>query len=241
LRTRRLDDYLRQLGAAARSKEVDVEALLRKAIQEAVREALEASPAQPTGSRDGSLRAELEELRKEVAALREEVSKLREEIKAFPKAGGRGLTRSEVEQLAQAVAAALGTVLRQVCRPGAGASGGGGEEPRWLRVVRERLRDRGYVFLHEMPPEVRQDFDPEEARRRGLVVAPLAGSYLVATRDAVREFEERLRGLRTSDEYEAEARLGKYRLLFRVLRGEGAIYYAGPSRGWVVSLPGLAG
>jgi len=232
-RSRRLDEYFRQLGAAARTGGVDVEALLRRAVEAAVDEALRRSGG---AAGDGELRREMEELRAEVAELRRAV----EELRASLSRAGDGGTAA----LAQAVAEVVARVLQRYC--GAltaastmqqrGGNGRRGDEPRWLRALRERLRSRGYLFTHELPPELRDEFDPEQARARGLVVLALGGSYLVATREAYEDFVSRLRGLRTSDEYEAEAKLGRYRLLFRVLRGEGAVYYAGPGRGWVLSL-----
>ena len=242
-RNRRLDEYFRRLGAAARTGEVDVEALLRQAVEVAVDEALRRGGGDGAPG-DGELRRELEELRAEVAELRRAVEELRASL-GRAGAGGGGL---DAAALAKAVAEAVGRVLQRYCsgaalaaagqrlqeaRSGDGASG---DEPRWLRALRERLRSRGYLFTHELPPELRDEFDPEQARARGLVVLPLGGSYLVATREAYDDFVSRLKGLRTSDEYEAEAKLGRYRLLFRVLRGEGAVYYAGPGRGWVLSL-----
>ncbi len=233
--SRRLDEYFRQLGAAARSRQVDVEALLRRAVEEAVEETLrrrgDRAAADAAGGAVEELRREIEELRREIAMLRREV----EALSSQPRGGG--LTAAEkrlIEGLPRAVAEAVAAALQRYCgqQRGRGDSG----EPRWLRLVRERLGSRGYLFLHELPPEVQAEFDPEAARRSGLVVAPLAGGHLVATREAFDEFVERLRGLRTGDEYEAEAKLGRYRLLFRVLRSEGVLYYGGPSRGWVLSL-----
>ncbi len=240
-RNRRLDEYFRQLGAAARTGEVDVEALLRRAVEAAVDEAIRRAGG-AAGS-DGELRREIEELRAEVAGLRRAVEELRAAVERGAAGSGGGL---DAAALAKAVAEAVGRVLQRYCSsaalaagqrlPGAGGGDGSGDEPRWLRALRERLRSRGYLFTHELPPEIRDEFDPEQARARGLVVLPLGGSYLVASREAYDDFVSRLRSLRTSDEYEAEAKLGRYRLLFRVLRGEGAVYYAGPGRGWVLSL-----
>ena len=176
------------------------------------------------------MRAELEELRREVAELKQALAQ---------RSGGGGLSPAErrmLEELPRAVAEAVAAALRQYCRQGGPAGEQARQEPRWLRVLRDRLASRGYVFLHELPPELQGEFDPETARRHGLVVAPLAGDQLVATREALEEFRRRLQGLKTSDEYEAEAKMGRYRILFRVLRGEGMLYYGGPSRGWVLSL-----
>lgn len=244
MRTRRLDEYFRQLGAAARSKQVDVEALLRRAVEAAVEETLRrtsgvsaAAPAIDSAS-DASVAEGVRELRAALDELRREVAELRQAL--AQRSSGGGLSPAErkmLEELPRAVAEAVAAVLRQYCRQG-GAVGEQArqQEPRWLRVLRDRLASRGYVFLHELPPELQGEFDPETARRHGLVVAPLAGDHLVATREAFEEFRRRLQGLKTSDEYEAEAKMGRYRILFRVLRGEGMLYYGGPSRGWVLSL-----
>jgi len=232
--TRRLDDYFRQLGAAARSRQADLEALLRRAVEEAVEETLERLNVGGVGAAGSSAEEELRRLRAEVEELRRSVEELRALLR---EARGGGLSAGDrrlLEGLPKAVAEAVAAVLQRQCRQGAG--GGQPGEPRWLRVLRERLGQRGYLFTHELPPELQAEFDPEAARKSGLVVAPLAGDHLVATREAFAEFVEKLRGLRTGDEYEAEAKLGKYRILFRVLRGEGAVYYGGPSRGWVLSL-----
>jgi hypothetical protein len=244
LPSRRLDEYFRQLGAAARSRQVDVEALLRRAVEEAVREALQGSQqARGAAAADA---AGLEELRRELAELRASVEELRRAVEELAeRVGGSGggaaaLSPSDrrlIEDLPRAVAEAVAAVLRRQCQQArGGAPAAAAQQPRWLRAVLEKLGSRGYLFLHELPPELRDQFDPETARKHGLVVAPLGGDQLVATREAFREFSERLRGLRTSDEYEAEAKLGRYRLLFRVLRGEGMLYYGGPSKGWVLTL-----
>ncbi|KSW12092.1 hypothetical protein CF15_04780 [Pyrodictium occultum] len=215
-RNRRLDDYLRELGAAVHSRQVDVEELIRRVAEEAAREA-------GGGCGEGADKALLERLER----IEERLEAIERRLEALERRGG-GLTRRDVEELARAISAAVAQALRQA--QGSRAR----EEPAWLRAVAERLRGRGYVLLHELPPEAREGFDPEEARRRGLVVAGLGGETVVLTRQGLREFLERLRGLRASDEYEAEAQMGRYKALFRLLREEGLVYYAGPGRGWVV-------
>jgi len=241
--TRRLDDYFRQLGAAARSRQVDVEALLRRAVEAAVEETLKRLGPGAVGDSGGLEAARLDALEDNIRELRGELEELRrsiEELRAAVEAAGRGgglsaRERRLLEDLPRAVAEAVAAVLQRYCRqPGSQQAQPG--EPRWLRILRERLSQRGYLFTHELPPELQAEFDPDIARKSGLVVAPLAGDHLVATKEAFNEFLEKLRGLKTGDEYEAEAKLGKYRILFRILRGEGMVYYGGPSRGWVLSL-----
>ncbi|WP_338248622.1 hypothetical protein [Pyrodictium abyssi] len=218
LRSRRLDEYLRELGAAVRSKQVDVEALVRRIVEEAVREA----GCGASGSLDPGLLERLERVEQRLERIERRLEQLERR--------GASLSRRDVDELARAIASAVAAAVRAQ----AGHQRGQRDEPRWLRAIVERLRGRGYVVLHELPPDVRDGFDPEEARRRGLVVASLGGQTVVMTRQGLRDFMEKLRGLRASDEYEAETQLGRYKLLFRLLREEGLVYYAGPSRGWVV-------
>ena len=215
LRSRRLDEYLRELGTAVRSKQVDVEALVRRIVEEAVREA-------GCSALDPGLLEKLERLEQRLERIEQRLEQLERR--------GAGLSRRDVDELARAIASAVASAVRAQAGPQRGQR----DEPRWLRAVVERLRGRGYVVLHELPPDVRDGFDPEEARRRGLVVASLGGQTVVMTRQGLREFMEKLRGLRASDEYEAEAQLVRYKLLFRLLREEGLVYYAGPGRGWVL-------
>ena len=142
-------------------------------------------------------------------------------------------------RLADAIAAAVAQAVAGVVQRYCGQQRGGGRgEPAWLRLVLERLRERGYLLSSELPPEARRELDVSLLRSRGVAVKPLGGGvYLVASQEALKEFQGLLEGLReVSDEYEAEARLGRYGKLFRILRGEGLVYYAGPSRGWRLGL-----
>ena len=216
--SRRLDEYLRELGSAVRSRQVDVEALVRRIVEEAVREAGCSTVAPP----DPGLLERLERIEQRLESIEKRLERLE-------RRSSGGFSRRDIEELAQAIASAVAAAVKS---PGAQQSRR--DEPRWLRAVVERLRGRGYVVLRELPPEIREGFDPEDARRRGLVVASIGGETVVFTRQGLRDFLERLRGLRASDEYEAEAQLGRYKLLFRLLREEGLVYYAGPGRGWVL-------
>ncbi|NOZ88854.1 MAG: hypothetical protein GXO15_02915, partial [Crenarchaeota archaeon] len=146
--------------------------------------------------------------------------------------------RRLADELARSLAASVAAAVKQAL-PTQPPAGGGGDPP-WLRAVLERLRERGYLLSHELPPEVAGQLDPELLRRRGLLVIPAAGGLLVARREALEELRrslERLRGV--GDEYEAQARLGRLRGLFRALREEGLLYYRGPSTGWVLRVPGV--
>jgi len=167
----------------------------------------------------------LARLEERLRRLEESIESLRSELHGLAARSG-GLSRRDIEELARAIAAAVVVGKERE---------GGRSEPRWLRLLAEKLREKGgIVVLEELPPELRQEVDPGLLEARGYVVASLAGRRVIATRDAVREFGEKLRSLKASDEYEAEAALGRYGKLFRLLRSEGMVYYAGPSRGWVL-------
>ena len=176
--------------------------------------------------------------------LEERLSRLEERVEEAARRQPQVIDEARLAQaVAKALAPALAAALRQVCQqraaPGQAARQ---EDPPWLRAVMERLGESGYLLTVELPPEVARRVDPELLRSRGLLVVPAAGGYLVARRevfDALRRELERLKSV--GDEYEAAARLGRLRGLFRVLREEGLIYYRGPGRGWVLQLPGLRG
>ncbi|ABM80040.1 hypothetical protein [Hyperthermus butylicus] len=210
--TRRLDDYLRQLGTAVRERHVDVEALIRRLVEEAV----------AASSCNG---ARLDEVLERLEAIERRLDKLERTLEELRSTGL--LTRRNIEELAQALASAVSAVLKQARQQR------GGNEPRWVKLILERIEDRGYVFLHELPAEVRSGFDPGVLRSKGLIVESVGGDVLIASSKTLQEFSEELSKLKTSDEYEAEMKLGKYRVLFRILRDEGMVYYAA-GRGWVL-------
>ncbi|BEP17295.1 hypothetical protein PYJP_06470 [Pyrofollis japonicus] len=230
VRARRLDEYLRQLGTAAGGlgageQEGGLEELLRRVVEEAVREALEKHGIGASGAGAAEAAEVLERLgrlEERLRSLEEAITGLREEIRR----SRGGLTRRDIEELAKAIAAAVSVAREQAPQAS--------REPKWLRYVAERLREKGVVFVDELPPDVRAEIDTGVLEARGYRVIAVAGRRVVATRQALDEFLEKLRRLRASDEYEAEAALEKYGRLFRLLRSEGLIYYAGPSRGWVL-------
>ena len=225
-RVRRLDDYFRRLNEEAQRGSLDLEALIRRVAEEAARAALEASA--PSGAGRGEWEERVEARLEGIERRLERLEKLVAEQRGVDP--GR-LTDAIAAAVAQAVAGAVQRYCSQ-------QRGGGRGDPAWLRLVLERLGERGYLLSSELPPEARRELDPSLLRSRGVVVKPLGGGvYLLASGEALREFQELLEGLReVGDEYEAEARLGRYGKLFRVLRGEGLIYYAGPGRGWRLGL-----
>ncbi len=232
-RVRRLDDYIRQLGNAARSGRADIETIVRLVVEEAL-----ASVSSRCGGAgvDGGLAERLERLEERL----ERIERLLERLAEQRQAHGRPLDeRRLAEELARSLAASVAAAVKQALPHHHSGAGGGGDPP-WLRAVLERLRERGYLLSHELPPDVAGQLDPELLRRRGLVVIPAAGGLLVARREALEELRrslERLRGV--GDEYEAQARLGRLRGLFRALREEGLLYYRGPSTGWILKVPGV--
>ena len=223
--SKRLDEYLRQLSGMVRGGTVSLDEVIRRVVEEAVAEAVTRAQGGTGAQELGSLVARLERIEESLRRLEEELAGLRREIRDLAQRGS-GLSRRDIEELARAIAAAV-VVSRE--------QGQERREPKWLRLLAERLREKGgLVLLEELPPELRQEVDTGVLEARGYVVASLAGRRVIATREAVREFGEKLRSLKASDEYEAEAALGRYGVLFRLLRSEGLVYYAGPSRGWVL-------
>jgi len=223
--SKRLDEYLRQLSGMVRGGAVSLDEVIRRVVEEAVAEAASRASGSAGVQELGPLVARLERIEESLRRLEEELAGLRREIRDIAQRGS-GLSRRDIEELARAIAAAVAVSREQ---------GQGRREPKWLRLLAERLREKGgLVLLEELPPELRQEVDLGALEARGYVVASLAGRRVIATREAVREFGEKLRSLKASDEYEAEAALGRYGVLFRLLRSEGLVYYAGPSRGWVL-------
>ncbi len=205
---RRLDEYIRQLGRAARLGQVDVEALLRNLVLEVVAE-IRKSMATSSPSVGGGYPALAE-----VKAALDDVSKRIEELKAVVERVVR-----EVAELRQSVQ----PLLQQAHNV---QHGGRSEPARGGQVFDEVMKlivERGYVLLSEVGGARR--FSVELLRRYGLLVLDLGDDKLVASPRALMEFMERLEGIRTPDESEAANKLGHYSQLFHALRRAGLILY----------------
>jgi hypothetical protein len=212
--SRRLDDYLRRLGAAARTGQVDVEDLLRRAILEAARGIC--SSEDNTLAGESQLEDRLHSIESRLARIEERLA----ELEAV-----------DIDKLAERVASKLMQILPAVLAQVQV------DQPEWVQEIARRVSEEGYVFEHELPPSVREKIDIKVLKSRGFVVEQLGAFTVIADPKAIRGFLDELSRLKTGDEYEAEARLGRYRKLFKLLRSEGYLYYAGPSRGWILEGP----
>ena len=225
---RRLDEYLRQLGRSAREGSIDVEALIRRLVEEVVASIQCSCPQSPVVQAAGSLEERLSELSARIARLEDKLSRLESAIEKLESSRG-GLTERDVKLLAEAIAEALskaGVAAR--------VQGQKQQEPRWLREVASRIRERGYVLLSELPPSLREEVNLALLGEKGYVVEKLAGDVIVASVDGIRRFADMLSRIKSSDEFEAELKLAEYGRLFRLLRSEGLVYYNASRKGWVI-------
>ena len=136
------------------------------------------------------------------------------------------LSDRDVERIASLIASAVAQAAQQLRQQRQ-------QEPRWLREVLERVRERGYVLLSELSDKVREQVNVALLAEKGLLVERLGGDVVIASVEGIRRFEEMLSKTRTSDEFEAELKLADYARLFRLLREEGLVYYR-HDRGWIL-------
>lgn len=226
---RRLDEYLRQVGRGVREGSIDVEALIRRLAEELI---ASLSPGGGAGVPQGDLRQVLEKLEQLMARLErleERVSRLESTLE---KLGGASsavevkLSDRDVERIASLIASAVAQAAQQLRQQRQ-------QEPRWLREVLEKVRERGYVLLSELSDKVREQVNVALLAEKGLLVERLGGDVVIASVEGIRRFEEMLSKTRTSDEFEAELKLADYARLFRLLREEGLVYYR-HDRGWIL-------
>lgn len=232
-RVRRIDDYIKRLGDSARSGSIDVNSLIKRLVEEAVSQALERQGISVLESGEVTIKdvvLRLEQIEHRLAQLEEKLEK-REAEK------GAVFSRSFMEEFAKTIAAALATVIREYCASSREKRAEQQSDPRWLRILKDKMKDTGFVLVDELPGEVRSQLDVSILEGRGYIVRSVSGTILVVDPQALKEFTSALSKLRNiSDEFEAETRLGRFARLFRVLRSEGYIYYAGPSKGWRLAL-----
>ena len=225
---KRLDEYLRQLGKAVREGGVDVEALLRRLVDE-IASSLRCEcncASQDAGLNLKGLEEKVSELLERLSRLEERITSLEETVARLE--ASRGLSEKDVKMMAEAIAEALSKVGLQV------KSQGQKQEPRWLREIERRINERGYVLLSELSPSIREEVNLTILGEKGFVVEKVAGDIIVASVDGIRRLADMLSRIRSSDEYEAELKLAEYGRLFRLLRSEGLVYYNAARKGWVV-------
>ena len=232
-RVRRIDDYIKRLGDSVRAGSIDVDSLIKRLVEEAVSKALESQHGTSVLKSDNAFEdvvARLEQIERRLAQIEEKLEKRGSEE-------GSIFSRSFMEEFAKTIAAALASVIREYCASSRERETGRQKDPRWLHVLKEKIRDAGFVLADELPAEVRSQLDISILEGKGYIVRNVSGTLLILDPQALEEFTSTLSKLRgVSDEFEAETRLGKFARLFRVLRSEGYIYYGGPSRGWKLTL-----
>lgn len=232
-RVRRIDDYIKRLGDSARSGSIDVNSLIKRLVEEAVSQALERQGISVLESGEVTIKdvvLRLEQIEHRLAQLEEKLEKKEAEK-------GAVFSRSFMEEFAKTIAATLATVIREYCASSREKRAEQQSDPRWLRILKDKMKDTGFVLVDELPGEVRSQLDVSILEGRGYIVRSVSGTILVVDPQALKEFTSALSKLRNiSDEFEAETRLGRFARLFRVLRSEGYIYYAGPSKGWRLAL-----
>ena len=233
-RVRRIDDYIKRLGDSVRSGSIDIDSLIKRLVEEAVSQALErqrgTSVLESSGVAIEDVVSRLEQIEHRLAQIEERLEERKAERGAI-------FSRSFMEEFAKTIAAALATVIREYCASSGERKAEQQSDPRWLRMLKEKIKDAGFVLAEELPAEVRSQLDISILESRGYIVRSVSGTLLIVDPQALKEFTSALSKLRdVSDEFEAETRLGRFARLFRVLRSEGYIYYAGPSKGWRLAL-----
>ena len=224
-RPRKLDEYIHMLSTNTRSGLLDVDSLIRKLVEEAVREALISANGCKT------CREELTPVLNILKSLDERLSRIEEGITKVMDACNKITTMVEKNYVMRHAS----IVDASVQKPhGQGVID---NTPSWLQQLESRLAEKGYVLSREIPGDVLDNIDSGLLSKRGYVLVPLGrGELIIVSRTTLGELRKLLSRLKEGDEYEVEAKLGRYALLFRALRRGGYIYYAGPSRGWALVL-----
>jgi hypothetical protein len=233
-RVRRIDDYIKRLGDSVRSGSIDIDSLIKRLVEEAVSQALE---RQRGTSVLESSEVAIEDVVLRLEQIEHRLAQIEERLEKREAERGAIFSRSFMEEFAKTIAAALATVIREYCASSREKKAEQQSDPRWLRMLKEKIKDAGFVLADELPAEVRSQLDISTLESRGYIVRSVSGTLLIVDPQALKEFTSALSKLRdVSDEFEAETRLGRFARLFRVLRSEGYIYYAGPSKGWRLAL-----
>ncbi len=124
--------------------------------------------------------------------------------------------------------AAIERRLEELQRRGGGGGGRQRGEPRWLEEVVEAVKGfGGYTTLSRLDYRVRGMVVANMAllEKKGIVAIRIQGDYLLVEKEVLRDFLEAAAGLDTSDEAEAEEKLGPYGPLFKALRASGLMIF----------------
>lgn len=221
---RRLDEYLRQISRGVQEGSIDVEALIRRLVEEIVKSL---GPVAGCGGQQTVAPGDLEAVIERLSRIEERLERIEERLGELESRGRVEVQLSDrdVERLASVVAGVIAKAVQQVRMQR--------QEPRWLQTVMEKVRERGYVLLSELSEKVREEVNTAILAEKGLLVERVAGDVVIASVEGIKRFIDMLSKIRTSDEYEAEIKLADYARLFRLLRQEGLVYYR-HGRGWVV-------
>jgi len=144
-----------------------------------------------------------------------------------------GCRVEEVVERLERIEERLAAIERRLQELQRGGGGGGRQgqqrgEPSWVEEVVEAVRGNGgYMMLSRLDYRFRSRVVANMAllERKGIVTIRLPGDYLLVERRVLRDFLEKAAGLDTSDEAEAEERLGPYGPLFKALRASGLMIF----------------
>jgi len=209
LAVKRLDEYFRMVGRAARSGEVDVDLLLHRIVEalvfeirRIVREEVE-MVVRNVGVGKASTNVEIEQVYRKL----NEIERMLVELKAA------------VDRLEKKASG----IQRQQSRPA------------WLSKIFEAVSDKGYVFLREIGVEANV-LEASVLQKHGFAMVNLGDDYLVVEARALQELANHLSTIKTFDEQEAIAKLPhRHQMLFQILRKAGLIIYNSSKRVWEIS------
>jgi len=207
---RRLDEYFKMVGRAARSGEVDVDLLLQRIVEalmteirRIIREEVEAAVKNVEMGRASTTNAGMEQVYRKLNEIEKTLAELRAAIDRLEKK--------------------TSSIPRQQAKPA------------WLSKILEAVSDRGFVLLREIGVKA-SILEPGVLQKHGLAMINLGDDYLIVEARTLQELASHLSTIKTFDEQETMMKLPhRHQMLFQIFRKAGLIIYNSSKRMWEVS------
>lgn len=103
--------------------------------------------------------------------------------------------------------------------------------------IREELLEKGFLVVGEASRRYRvtPDIIIDIGTKMGATVISLGSDAILMSRDSMEEFKSILKSIKSSDPMEAMEAMGKYAMVFEMMRRAGIIYYDSKVREWVMA------